>query len=314
MDKAVVVAFSLIVLIVIGIIAALRELRDLPASRKWPSLLFPFSQILIVSFIYIVLYSASLPVGVYLVVFAASVACAVSDYYLFEALRIADEQAVLEEQTRLLEEQVQAQRSRERSIVAQRKRARASREHLVTQLNCAAELLEAGAAREDADDALDLASHAVESVNVRRQYCAHPMVDALVSSKALTCEGEGIRFDARIALPQHDIVPSADLCAILANVLDNAIAACRQLPEEERWVSMKSRVDGGFLLLSVDNSCPKDLSYDRVPRRSVRKMYSDEHGWGLMIVDSVTRKHDGAFDFSIKEGVCWVTAALKADR
>lgn len=54
-------------------------------------------------------------------------------------------------------------------------------------------------------------------------------IDYLINSKALIAEKNGIKYQVQVEFPRHTNLRSADLCAILGNLLDNALEAVKQI-------------------------------------------------------------------------------------
>ena len=76
--------------------------------------------------------------------------------------------------------------------------------------------------------------------------------DYLINSKAAASEEAGIRFQAQVEFPRRTNIRSVDLCAILGNLLDNAIEAARQVPEQSgRTLALTIRRIHQMLVIKV---------------------------------------------------------------
>lgn len=119
-----------------------------------------------------------------------------------------------------------------------------------------------------------------------KRYCAHPVADAILSEKLALCRGESITADCQVQIPEALPIPGAELCAVLGNLMDNAIEACRRLPEgTSRRITARGRVNGGFLVLRVQN--PVSGEENNIP---VGGALLDHHGWGLSIVRQIAER------------------------
>ena len=129
--------------------------------------------------------------------------------------------------------------------------------------------------------------------------CANPVVDALLAMKAEACRERGVELRCEAPLPEELPLESAELCAVYANMLDNAIHACEALPEGRRAVSLQTYVSHGMLVARVRNSCPErgdgagKAAAGGRRRRHERASGLAEHGWGLVILEELAREHDG---------------------
>ena len=129
--------------------------------------------------------------------------------------------------------------------------------------------------------------------------CANPVVDALLAMKAQACREHGVELRCEAPLPEELPLASAELCAVYANMLDNAIHACDALPEGQRAVALQTYVSHGMLVARVRNSCPErgdgagPAASEGRRRRHERASGLAEHGWGLVILEELARAHDG---------------------
>lgn len=124
-------------------------------------------------------------------------------------------------------------------------------------------------------------------------------VDYLINSKAALAADGGIRFQAQVEFPRRTNIRSADLCAILGNLLDNAIEAALQGPEpERRHAALTIRRIHQMLVIKVENS------FSTLPVREngelkTTKAESGLHGWGLRSARTAAEKYDGMVQTSI---------------
>lgn len=117
--------------------------------------------------------------------------------------------------------------------------------------------------------------------------------DYLINSKAAAAEADGIRFHVQVEFPRRTNIRSVDLCAILGNLLDNAIEAARQVPDPSgRTVALTIRRIHQMLVIKVENS----FSAVPVQKNGELKTTKTEgglHGWGLKSAQTAAEKYDG---------------------
>ena len=118
-------------------------------------------------------------------------------------------------------------------------------------------------------------------------------VDYLINSKAVTAEKNGIKYQVQVEFPRRTNLRSADLCAILGNLLDNALEAAKQIPvPEQRWILLTIRRINQMLIIKVENS----FITPPVKQDGALKTSKDEnglHGWGLKSAQTAAEKYDG---------------------
>ena len=124
------------------------------------------------------------------------------------------------------------------------------------------------------------------------------VADAILNHKAVTAAKDAITLTFDGAIPGEGIA-NEDLCTILANLLDNAIEACRKLPAAaEKKIKVKGTGLNETFLLHVEN--PTVLTV--VPAKTTKRD-SRNHGIGLRNVTRVAKRYDGALSCSVDSGI-----------
>ena len=138
-------------------------------------------------------------------------------------------------------------------------------------------------------------------------------VDYLINSKAaLAAEGR-IQLQAQVEFPRHTNIRSADLCAILGNLLDNALEAAGQVPEPEtRFVRLTIRRINQMLVIKVENSFAASLIQEGGELKTT-KTEGGLHGWGLKSARTAAQKYDGMMQTSCTGNTFRAVATLCFD-
>lgn len=126
------------------------------------------------------------------------------------------------------------------------------------------------------------------------------MVDAILNSKLTLIKSKGIAVNARAAVPSEMSVSEVDLCTIIGNLLDNAMEACEELAEDERFIRVFVGVMKSQLYISVTNSCANS------PKKSGGKYLSTKgegRGFGLMRVDMIAKRCGGYVNRQNEDGM-----------
>ncbi|HCT89803.1 MAG TPA: ATP-binding protein, partial [Lachnospiraceae bacterium] len=80
-------------------------------------------------------------------------------------------------------------------------------------------------------------------------------VDYLINSKAAAAAADQIAMRVQVEFPRHTGIHGADLCAILGNLLDNALEAAHKVPDvEDRFITLTIRRIHHMLVIKVENS------------------------------------------------------------
>ena len=134
--------------------------------------------------------------------------------------------------------------------------------------------------------------------------------DYLINSKAAAAEAAGIRFQAQVEFPRRANIRSADLCAILGNLLDNAMAAARQVPDQSgRMVTLTIRRIHQMLVIKVENSFAAAPVQENGELKTT-KTESGLHGWGLKSAQAAAEKYDGMVQAGVSGKIFRAVATL----
>ena len=127
------------------------------------------------------------------------------------------------------------------------------------------------------------------------------MVDAILNSKLSMIQEREIAVDATALVPGDISVSGIDLAVLIGNLLDNAMEACMEIPEEgERFIRIYIDIIKKQLYISVTNSM-KGKAGRRGERFLARK--AGNHGFGLLRIDSIVAKYGGFLNRQTEEGV-----------
>lgn len=123
------------------------------------------------------------------------------------------------------------------------------------------------------------------------RYSGTDVVDAVLyeAKKRAGKNGQKISYEVQ-QLPQDITIEKKDLCALFANVLDNALEAA------EKEIRLSVEVHGRMLFLVCENDysvCPV-MEGDRLLTGKPDKL---RHGWGTQIVRQIVEKYDGSMEY-----------------
>ena len=276
--------------------------------RALVSLVFPLSQLVVLSFLvwYVVVYQPTL--WVLAAVGVAVALCIVADVMLFRALAVIDEAELAAERVRLLEEQRELQRVYYARLRSGLEEARGMREDIVAVLCDLERLLAEGRT----DEASARIRRAVDSMDSTDEYCCeNRAVGALMAMKLRACADAGIPVDCQIVVPEDLAILDVDLCAVFSNLMDNAIRSCRTVEGPCRRITIKACLVSGVLMVDLLNGRVEegegdDLAEGLRPRVAFadRELPVASHGWGLQILRSLACRYGGSLKAEAEDG-CW---------
>lgn len=225
-------------------------------------------------------------------------------YLLFyRGARLITEHSRLKERTQLLEMQVHQYRILQ-DYMQQTKRMRHDfRHHL--------RLLSTLAGKGDLEGIqTHLAEYEIQlTESTPVNYCKNSSLNALFAYYREMAAQEGIRTDFHISLPEPLTVSELDLASLFGNLMENAIAGCRTLPEAERYFCLTAEVRHNNSLYVVSTN-----SFDGTVRKGRDGYRSTKHGGkgtGLASIAAIAEKYRGSADFSNSDRDFFADVAMK---
>ncbi len=144
------------------------------------------------------------------------------------------------------------------------------------------------------EEDLDQVNQLIESGNVN--------LDAILNSKLSLALKNGIEVDYKANCPEQLSVSDIDLCALIGNLIDNAVESCEKMTEQDgkQFIRLYIGVLKKQLYISVTNST----------NEVVRKLDSEyiskkrgNHGHGLKRINLVVEKYQGYINRQNEPGV-----------
>lgn len=137
-------------------------------------------------------------------------------------------------------------------------------------------------------------------------------VDAVVNFKLSEAKNIPLTFSYQINFAVPLRIDSVDICAILANQLDNAFEACQLIPlEKERKVALHIwQPSDGTILFQVSNTCVENPLAKDEGLHTTKTDSSKQHGLGILSIRRSVSKYDGTLENVYKDGSFISTASL----
>ena len=274
---------------IIWIIPALLLLTNLNASVRFESL---------------VVVQTSFMAADFISLFGTVVASEV----LYWALHIASETSVIREQARMVERQLDMQREQFERITKAAEANKNMRHDLRHHLAVLGQLAEDENAAKIKGYVDELTGHAIATAE--KTYCKNYAVNAVAAHYLGQAENEGITVEASFKVPEDTgAVPATDINVILGNFLENALEACRRMERGDRFIRVRSRIDGDTLSIVVTNSFNGVLCEENGVYLSCKEQGERRVGLGLSSVKAICEKHRGLVEYETTTDV-WKSSAL----
>ena len=119
------------------------------------------------------------------------------------------------------------------------------------------------------------------------------IVDAIVSAKLALASSFNINFEYNISLSGNLLVTDEDLCAVLSNLLDNAIEACRKL-KDGLYIELEIVIIKNQLHIRIKNSTNGEYKKEDGKFKTTKK--GSLHGIGIKHVESIVEEYGGIYN------------------
>ena len=126
------------------------------------------------------------------------------------------------------------------------------------------------------------------------------MVDAILNSKLTLARRQKISVNCKVKVPEQIAVEDVDMCVILGNLLDNALEACVQTQEFQRFLRIYMTVNGSQLYLSVQNSAREEPGFNQ---RNYITEKRGNHGLGMKRVKAAVDRYGGYLNLANEPGI-----------
>lgn len=128
-------------------------------------------------------------------------------------------------------------------------------------------------------------------------------LDAILSSKVSIARKNNIEVNCTAKVPADLKISDVHLCAIVGNLMDNAIEACEKISagSKPRFIRVYIGLFKSQLYISVTNSTKESKRRKRLSELVTSKL--GEHGFGLRRIDKLAEKYDGYVNRKNEPGV-----------
>lgn len=147
--------------------------------------------------------------------------------------------------------------------------------------------------------AMDYVSQSVEHIETEAAaaYCKDILLNATLSSYFGQAKKEGITLETHLSLPDTLPVDSGEFSIVIANALENAIHACRLLPEDEKKIVFQC-IYKPKLMLQISNPCKRKIIFSD---NGLPLSDEKEHGFGTRSIMAFCKKYGALCSFSAED-------------
>lgn len=138
------------------------------------------------------------------------------------------------------------------------------------------------------------------------------IVDAVLNQKNATARELHIGITIHADVPEKLGIKSIDMCAILSNLIDNAIEASIRIKEENnRCIQVKISPYKSYMLILISNHVDPNETINIKTLKTMKK--GENHGLGTDIVKNTVRKYDGTIEYFYENDIFTVKILIKME-
>ena len=142
--------------------------------------------------------------------------------------------------------------------------------------------------------------------DIRRTFTQNFALNAVCTHFAEEARKYGIAYDVILDMPERLPISEPEVCALLGNLLENAVDACREV-QAAPFIRARGTWEDGRLVLTVDNSCPQAPTWEGERLRSTKR---DGLGTGTWAVKRPGEHRGGTAEFAYAGGVFYSSVLL----
>lgn len=142
-----------------------------------------------------------------------------------------------------------------------------------------------------------------------KKFTGNRIVDIILNDKIEKAESCGINVTIQVSELKENIIQDVDWCAILANVLDNAIEACCELTNRKRIIDLFIMQNDRTTVIEVSNTYNGKI-VTKNNRLISKKENSKIHGMGMENISNAVDKYNGVLEYNYSQDIFKINISL----
>lgn len=232
--------------------------------------------------------------------------CALVFYsILLDALDGIRRQAALAEQAEVQEQLLNLQRMQHEQLLQYNEEVKAARHDLRQNLGVIWAYLD----KNDIDGLKDYlrAYEKKLPLDIRRNFTKNFALNAVCTRYAEEARKFEIDYDVELDMPERLPINEPEICALLGNLLENAVDACREARCSAPFIRVRGVWEDSHIVFTVDNSCEQEPVW-----KDGRLLSSKREGFGTgtWTIQRAAERSGGTAKFIYKDGVFFASVLL----
>lgn len=224
---------------------------------------------------------------------------------LLDALDGIRRQAALAEQAEVREQLLNLQRTQHEQLLQYDEELKAARHDLRHHLSVIRGFLD----RNDRDGLEDYLTAYERELppDIRRTFTKNFALNVVCTHFAEEARKYEIDYDVELDMPERLPVNEPEICALLGNLLENAVDACREVRRSAPFIRGRGAWEDGHIVFTVDNSCEQEPAW-----KDGRLLSSKREGFGTgtRTIQRAAERCGGMAKFTYEDGVFYASVLL----
>ena len=143
--------------------------------------------------------------------------------------------------------------------------------------------------------------------DIRRVFTKNFALNVVCTHYAEEARKYGIDYDVELDMPERLPVNEPEVCALLGNLLENAVDACREVRRSVPFIRGRGAWEDGHIVFTVDNSC------EQAPVWKDGRLLSSKRegfGTGTRTIQRAAERCGGMAKFTYEDGVFFASVFL----
>lgn len=145
--------------------------------------------------------------------------------------------------------------------------------------------------------------------DIRQTFTKNFALNVVCTHYAEEARKYGIACDVDLDMPERLPVSEPEICALLGNLLENAVDACREVHRAAPFIRVRGAWEDSHIVFAVDNSCEHEPQW-----KDGRLLSSKREGFGTgtWTVQKAAERCGGMAEFTYADGVFYASVFLYA--
>lgn len=133
----------------------------------------------------------------------------------------------------------------------------------------------------------------------------NPALDTILAEKILLCQNKSISITCMADGRKLSFMSDPDIYSLFGNMIENAMNAVLELPEDNRDIHLSIMSKGELLSIHCENPCHGEIVFnDGLPVTKNSDTFN--HGIGVRSIQLTVAKYNGNVHFEAKDNVFYV--------